>query len=46
MRKKIRTGNITRFVNIPDKPEVISPAQAKEANSKSNKKSNKKTGGK
>lgn len=41
MRISVTEGHITRFVNIPDKPVVITPAEAKEAGKKKTKKDKK-----
>ena len=43
MRVKVKEGHITRFVNLPEKPIAVSPAEAKAGTKK---KPSKKTGGK
>lgn len=41
MRISVTEGHITRFVHVPDKPVVITPAEAKEAGKKKTKKDKK-----
>lgn len=41
MRQKVKCRGVIRFVNVPDKPVAITPAEAKEAGKKKTKKDKK-----